>query len=178
MNKLFSTLAILFAATVANATLEAIQIPSGSDYRILSPGKVVEVQVLSTTATGTASVKAIGTLVKMVDEVTTTYATNVTYSLVYSNGTEIVTNTVAIDYSPFPSGMRYISYTTNETVTATSVTNLVPSTVLTVTNAVGSTITCSGGYGHANPDNAYLASGSTLFAEGTATGRVTLIIER
>ena len=178
MKKLFSALAILFAATVANAALEAIQIPSGSDYRILSPGKVVEVQVLSDTASGTATVKAEQRLVKMVDEVTTTYATNVTYSLVYSNGTEIVTNTVAIDYSPFPSGMRYISYTTNTLVTTTSITNLVPSAVLTVTNAVGTTVTCSGGVGKANPENAFIEPGENLFIDGTASGRVTLILER
>lgn len=183
MKKLFSALAIILlaiiiAAITANAALETIQIPSGSEYRMFSPGKVVEVQVLSDTAAGTAAVKASESLVKMVDDVTTTYTTNVTYSLVYSNGTEIVTNTVDVDYSPFPSGMRYISYATNTLVTTTSVTNIVPLTVLTVTNAVGSTITCSGGYGKANPENAYLAPGSTVFAEGTATGRVTLIIER
>lgn len=178
MKKLFSALAIILAATAANAAIEALSLPTGDTYANTAGGKVLEIRVLSTEAAGTASVKAESRLVRMVDEVTTTYATNVTYSLVYSNGTEVVTNTVAVDYSPFPSGMRYISYTTNTLVTTTSITNLVPSAVLTVTNAVGTTVTCSGGVGKANPENAFIEPGENLFIDGTASGRVTLILER
>lgn len=183
MKTLFNALAIALASilffSVAEASVDWIQIPSGTSHKVLEPGKVVAIQVLSEEASGTATVKAEEKLVRIVDDVTTTAFTNFTYSLVYSNGTEVVTNTTAVDYSPtFPPSLRYIEYFTNTIVTTTTTTNKVPSAVLTVTNDVGTTVTCSGGYGKANPSDAYLAPGSTVFAEGTANGRVTLIIER
>jgi len=140
-------------------------------------GKILQVQVVSTTATGTATVKSVSTVpVTQFQDVVTTYTNKTTYTYVYTEGTETFTNTV--DYLPLPLGPTVTSYTTNYLVTVA--TNLVPVTTATVcvTNALSDTVTCAGGVGSATPSSKFTVPNDPVFYEGTAAGRVLLIIEK
>ena len=178
MKKLFTALAVVLTSICVFAQRDSLTVLRNMPTNVRDAGKVAHVEVLSSVSSGTATVKRVRELTALRDDITTTYATNTTYSLVYSNGTDIVTNTVAIDYSPFPANMQYISYTTNVNVTATSVTNIVPYIAATVTNDLCETITCSGGVGSKDPTGKYIFPGDKVFFTGTATGKVEIILER
>ena len=175
MNKLFTIAFSLFAAVAFG---DVIGIPDGGTAAVRAGGRVARVEVLSSVAAGTATVKRIQTLETNATEITVQSFTNVTYMLVYSNGTETVTNVTLRDQSAYLSGLDYISYWTNRTVRTVAETNTVPALALTATNAVGSQVTCSGGVGGATVSDAWVTAGDLLFFEGTAKGRVTVFIER
>lgn len=178
MKKLFSTLAIVFAASMANASLEAIQVVS-SPIRVPSAVKAVEAHVLSSVAAGTASVKAVRKL--YLDEPSVTElapVTNVTYQLVYRDGSATVTNVTPYDVDFRYIGTNYVSYATNVTVTVPAVTNIVRTLKLCATNEILS-VTCSGGIGSGTPaSTTYLEPGVELFFTGTAKGNVILFVEK
>jgi hypothetical protein len=182
MKIIFSFLFALALATISGsafAKIDAVSIYADAPYTAAFGGKLIGVQVLSSEASGTAVVKAEQKLITVSTVVDTTVATNFTYSLVYSNGTEIVTNTAPVDYSPFPANMEYISYATNTVLNTLSViTNYVPTVAMTVTNALTDTITCTGGVGSAALTNKFVAPGDKLHFTGTAAGRVLLLIDR
>ena len=71
-----------------------------------------------------------------------------------------------------------ISATSNWVVRAYAVTNTFPCVTLCVTNALSSEITCSSGVGMATPNDKYVAPGDPIFFEGTAKGRVKVILTR
>ena len=170
---------ILLALAAATALGEIAVIDlSGAAAASAPGGRAAHVEVASSVADGTVSLYRVTTLETNALDVAEFSATNVTYSLVYSNGTDIVTNTVPVDYSPFPPGMDYISYSTNAAVRTWAVTNAVRAVALVSTNQVGTTVTCSGGIGSLTPENAWIAPGDRLFWTGTAKGRVLLYLER
>ena len=174
-NILFIATAVLGVCLASADTV--LTVYPGQETRVIVPGKVSHVEVLSSVAAGTAAVKRVRDLIEIRDVVESTTLTNITYSLVYSNGTEIVTNTVDYDQSPFPSGMRYLSYTTNVATTVTSITNPVPTVVLSYTNDLCEAITCSGGFGFKDPTGKFVFPGDRIFFSGTAKGKVNVITE-
>ena len=163
MKKLFSALAILFAATVANAALEAVQIGYGESYTALSPAKVVGIECFSTVPGGTYNPKR-ETVVMTTEDVVTDYAlTNFTYSVVTTNATTgaAVTNVLSRPHPiPYPDTMT--AYWTNSVITAWSVTNTVPVLGTAVTNDVEA--------------STFLAPGDTVFTPSTDTFRGKLLI--
>lgn len=177
MKKYLILASLAFIGVLAFAQCDFLTVLPGGVTRVYEAGRVAHVEVLSSVSNGTAAVKRVRELVALRDDVTTTYSTNVTYTLSYSNGTEIVTNTVDVDYSPFAAGMRYISYATNTTVTATSVTNVVPYVATCVTNDLCESITCTGGVGSAALTNKFVFPGDKIFFTGTAKGKVEIIVE-
>jgi len=174
MKNLILTLAIALMGLCAVAQIDTIDVTSGA--RTESPAKVVGVRVLSSVASGTAQVKSVSTLPVIVNVDHVNATTNHTYTYVYTNGTQTVTNTV--DHLPLPLGPTVTSYVTNNVVTYH--TNSIPTTTSTVvvTNLIGGAITCSGGVGIYSPTNTYLIPGEPIFYTGTAKGRVLLIVER
>ena len=175
MKKLFSALAITLAAIAAQASYEVIQLSSSSDQTVLEPGKIVRVEIVSSVASGTATVKRASPVITVGDHVDTYTTTNFTYTTVWSNGTEVVTNTTPYRTRRFT--VPPISYTTNLVVSSYSITNAIPGSAAALTNSVTEEITCSSGYGSASPSDKWVLPGDRLFYSGTATG-VKLIIER
>lgn len=177
MKKLAYILAALLALGSFGA-VEVISVPGGAGVAPIVGGRLANVLVASTVADGTLALKSVATVYTNAEEVVDVYATNVTYSLVYSNGTEVVTNTTPVDYSPFPAGMRYLSYATNTAVThVSSTTNAYAAVALVTTNDLAS-VTCSDHSGQAAPEGVYVVPGDRIFYTGTALGRVLLFIER
>ena len=177
-NRLVILAAATRVITAAFSDIDVLVVRPGADTLVNAPGRVALIEVLSPVASGTATVKRVRDLVEDRAIVETHVATNFTYTLVYSNGTEVVTNTVPYDESPFPPGMRYLSYTTNAVTVTSAVTNLVPTVILSVTNDVAGAITCSGGYGTGTPEGKILLPGDRLFFTGTATGKINVVTER
>lgn len=175
MKKLFSTLAIVLAATVAQASYEVIQLSSSSDQTVLEPAKIARVEIVSSVASGKATVKRVSPVVRVGNRVDTYATTNYTYTTVWSNGTQVVTNTTPYLTRRF--AVPPISYTTNLVVSSYSITNAVPGSTAALTNAVTDEITCSSGYGSATPSDKWVLPGDRLFYTGSATG-VILILER
>jgi hypothetical protein len=161
-------------ATAALAAYDTVELADGGSYIPAAPARVAAVRALSTVAAGTVAVKSVSTLAVPTNTAVVTYATNYTYTAIWTNGTETVTNTTV--HEQLPLGSNVTSYATNTIVTAT--TNWVPGTAATVaaTNTLVS-FTCSGGAGEAVPTNAFLLPGETVFFDGTASGRVLLVIE-
>lgn len=175
MKKLFTALAIVLLGLFAQASYEVIQLSNSSDQTVLEPGKIARVEIVSSVASGTATVKRASPVVTVGNHVDTYTKTNFTYTTVWSNGTEVVTNTTPYLTRRFT--VPPISYTTNLVVSSYSITNAVPGSSAALTNAVTEEITCSSGYGSATPSDKWILPGDRLFYSGTATG-VTLIIER
>lgn len=176
MKHIITSIAIALAGLCAFADIYTVDVTKTPQFA--PAGKILQVQVVSTTATGTATVKSVSTVpVTQFQDVVTTYTNKTTYTYVYTNALEqTFTNTV--DYVPLPLGPTVTSYTTNYLVTVA--TNLVPVTTATVcvTNALSDTVTCAGGVGSATPSSKFTVPNDPVFYEGTAAGRVLLIIER
>lgn len=168
---------LALAASAAFGEIAVIDL-SGAAAASAPGGRAAHVEVASSVASGTVSLYRVTTLETNALEVVPFAETNVTYSLVYSNGTSVVTNTVPVDWSPFPAGMDYVAYSTNAAVRTWAETNAVRAVALVSTNQVGTTVTCSGGIGSLTPENAWIAPGDRLFWTGTAKGRVLLYLER
>ena len=171
----FAALAALIAAT-ASASFDALTLEDGIEVAAPFAAKAVRARLDSSVASGTAAVKAVSSMPVYTDVSTVLYATNWTYTVVYTNGAETVTNVT--DYVPLPLGETVTSYATNEVVTVlgTNVASVATSYV-TKTNTLVS-LTASGGTATNDVTNGWIFPGDLLFFEGTAKGRVMLIIEK
>lgn len=174
MNKIL-TLMMIVASTCAMAAFEAIQIPTGGQT-IYAPGKVARIEVVSSVAAGKATVKRVSPVVGVTNVVDIYITTNTTYTTVYSNSlAQVITNVSPYITRKFDANL--ISYTTNNVVTTSAITNAIPMASTFVTNNVASEITCSGGIGGSSPEDKWILPGEKLIYSGTATG-VTVILER
>lgn len=177
MKKLFSLLVMTLAMASAFASVDTILLDENGSYTSLSPAKVLHVRAISSVPTGTATVKAVSVMPVIGDVETYDYATNFTYTVVYTNDTGSVTNTT--DYIPLPLGETVTSYVTNSIVTVTTNVTRDATSVVTVTNDLCQTITCAAGYGSEDPEDAtFIAPGERIFFEGTAKGLITIFVER
>lgn len=174
MRKLIAAILLAASAAAAFAAYDVVSLTDGATYVPAAPARVAAVRALSTVAAGTVSVKCVSSLPVVTNEAVVAYATNFTYTAVWTNSTGAVTNTTA--HEQLPLGPNVTSYVTNTIVTAT--TNWIPGTADTVsaTNTLVS-FTCSGGAGEAIPTNTFILPGESVFFDGTASGRVLLVIE-
>ena len=170
-----AALAALIAAT-ASASFDALTLEDGIEVAAPFAAKAVRARLDSSVASGTAAVKAVSSMPVYTDVSTVLYATNWTYTVIYTNGAETVTNVT--DYVPLPLGPNVTSYATNSVVTVlgTNVASVATSYV-TKTNSLVS-LTASGGTATNDVTNGWIFPGDVLFFEGTAKGRVMLIIEK
>ena len=166
------------AALAASGATDIFGVSSGGSVTVPLGGRLAYVHVLSTTASGTCTLKREQVLRTNAVEVFSFASTNFTYTLVYSNGTETVTNVTETDQAAGLAGLSYISYATNQIVNSWNVTNMVQALALTVTNALTDQVTCSSGVGTNAPTGKYVLPGDRIFFEGTATGRALIVIER
>lgn len=168
-------IAALAAATFAFAEYGIVELTDGGTFVPASAARVAAVRAVSSVADGTVAVKSVATLHVVSNAAVVTYSTNYTYTAVWTNGTGAVTNTSSHELLPL--GSNVTSYVTNTIVTAS--TNWVPtaSSSVSVTNTIAS-FACSGGTGSTNPASVYLIPGEPVFFEGTASGRVTLVVEK
>jgi len=173
-------LAILLAAFAAFASFAAdsVSLYDGSAAKLATPARVVAVRALSSVADGSVTVKAESKLLATRDNVVTTYLTNAVYTVVFSNGVNVVTNesTTVAGVMPLPPPRALIRYFTNETVTVSSVTNIELYTAGVFTNVLA-TFTCANGFAEKPVTNAFIFAGDRVFFDGTAKGNVTLITE-
>lgn len=175
MKRIAAILLAAFAALpFAYARYGIVELVDDGTFVPTSPARVAAVRAVSSVADGTVAVKSVSTLHVVTNAAVVTYATNYTYTAIWTNGTGAVTNTSAHELLPL--GSNVTSYVTNAIVTAT--TNWAPTATSTVsvTNALAS-FSCSGGIGSTNPASVYLIPGEPVFFDGTASGRVTLVIE-
>lgn len=180
MKKLFSALAIALLGLCAFADIDTVTIANGESVQVSFPAKVARIEVLSSVASGTASLKSEKLLLGSETRTVGTVYTNFTYVSISTNDFGICsTNVTSFDQAPFlPPAPFLQSYVTNTTTRTITLTNDVPVVVGTVTNTVGSTLTCTNGFTAASPENCYLVPGDRVFFIGTATGKVTLILEK
>lgn len=167
-----SAFALVFADT------EIVSIADGQAVGNHRGGKVQQINVLSTVASGTVTLKSESKLWGMRDVVTDLSTSNFVWTVVFSNGVDIVTNKTTVSPYPLPAARALISATSNWVVHAFAVTNKEPYVTLCKTNALSNTITCSSGVAANQPDSKYVAPGDPLFFSGTAKGRVTVILTR
>lgn len=172
-------LALIIAAVLfgcAHGAVEAVDIADGESVRMLAPGKVVAVRAASSVAAGTVAVKAAAEVPVFTNGVVTTYATNIAWRLVWTNGTSLVTNDYPRPYQyARPATTAFYGPVTN--VTSTSRAAPLMKQILHPTNTLSS-ITCSGGVGSDAPSGKWVLPGDVLLWDGTAKGRVTVILER
>ena len=175
-----------FSALALRAGTEALDIADGESVRVLAPGKVVAVRAASSVASGTVALKAAADVPVFTNGTVTTWSTNVLWRHVWTNtviaADHSATNVywVTNDYQrpyPYARPATTVSYGCLTTVTAeTSPTRLLKQ-MLHPTNTLSS-ITCSGGVGSDAPSGQYVMPGDLLLWDGTAKGRVTVILER
>ena len=82
MKKLFIVLAIALLGLCTQASYEVIQLSSSSDQTVLEPGKIARVEIVSSVASGTATVKRASPVVTVGNHVDTYTTTNFTYTTV------------------------------------------------------------------------------------------------
>lgn len=181
MKKLIA-LAAVCCAFAASAAIDYIEVGYGETVTPTRAGKVLGARVLSSVASGTATAKAVRSLEVWGNRSEVVATTNFTYTVVSTQLVDsawaTVTNTTA--FNPLPWGAEnWVSFATNTVVTlATNVTPYVSSRVV-VTNALTATATCSNGSGTAAAgSDPYILPGEEVFFEGTARGKVWIIIER
>ena len=169
-------LASAFAALAIAANAAVVELVPG--YAATAPGgKLAHVEAISTVAAGTVSVMSESLYrTNALEVVELPPVTNVTYSLVYMDGAQTVTNVTAqaVDFTYI--GTNYVSYATNTVVTTACATNEVTRLALAATNTVD-TLTCSSGIGAKSPSDKWIAPGAKVWFTGTAKGRVWLYIE-
>ena len=174
-------LALLICAALSLAVLadtEIVSITDGEAAWNHRGGKVAQIHVLSSVASGKATLKSESKLWGTRDEITDLSSSNFVWTVVWSNGVDVVTNVTTGAPYPLPPARALISATSNWVVRAYAVTNTLPCVTLCVTNALSSEITCSSGVGAATPNDKYVAPGDPIFFEGTAKGRVKVILTR
>jgi len=174
-------LAILICAALSLAVLADTEIVTVSDGEAAwnhRGGKVAQIHVLSSVASGKATLKSESKLWGTRDEVTDLSTSNFCWTVVWSNGTETVTNVSTVAPYPLPPPRALISATSNWVVRAYAITNTIPVVTLCKTNALSAEITCSAGTALNVPSDKYVAPGDPIFFEGTAKGRVRVILTR
>lgn len=174
-------LALLICAALSLAVLADTEIVTVSDGEAAwnhRGGKVAQIHVLSSVASGKATLKSESKLWGTRDEITDLSSSNFVWTVVWSNGVDVVTNVSTVAPYPLPPARALISASSNWVVRAYAVTNTLPCVTLCVTNALSSEITCSSGVGAATPNDKYVAPGDPIFFEGTAKGRVKVILTR
>ena len=174
-------LALLICAALSLAVLADTEIVTVSDGEAAwnhRGGKVAQIHVLSSVASGKATLKSESKLWGTRDEITDLSSSNFVWTVVWSNGVDVVTNETTVAPYPLPPARALISATSNWVVRAYAVTNTLPCVTLCVTNALSSEIACSSGVGTATPADKYVAPGDPIFFEGTAKGRVKVILTR
>ena len=179
MKKLFTITCYLFvalAASAARADTEIVTVSDGEAAWNHRGGKVAQIHVLSSVASGKATLKSESKLWGTRDEITDLSTSNFVWTVVWSNGVDVVTNVSTVAPYPLPSAL--VSATSNWVVRAYAVTNTFPCVTLCVTNALSSEITCSSGVGTSAPADKYVAPGDPIFFEGTAKGRMKVILTR
>ena len=174
-------LALLICAALSLAVLadtEIVSITDGEAAWNHRGGKVAQIHMLSSVASGKATLKSESKLWGTRDEVTDLSSSNFVWTVVWSNGVDVVTNVSTVAPYPLPPSRALVSATSNWVVRAYAVTNTLPCVTLCVTNALSSEITCSSGVGAATPADKYVAPGDPIFFEGTAKGRMKVILTR
>lgn len=176
--KLLALTLSAFAAFLGHADTEVVSIADGQAVGGHRGGKVQQISVISSVPSGTVTLKSESKLWGMRDKVTDLSTSNFVWTVVYSNGVQIVTNKTTIAPYPLPPARALISASSNWVVQAYAITNKEPYITLCKTNTLSSAITCSGGVATNLPDSKYVAPGDPLFFSGTAKGRVTVILTR
>ena len=174
-------LAILICAALPLASLADTEIVTVSDGEAAwnhRGGKVAQIHVLSSVASGTATLKSESKLWGTREVITDLSTSNFYWTVVWSNGVDVVTNVSTVAPYPLPPARALISATSNWVVNVLAATNQVPEVTLCVTNALSSEITCSSGVGTAAPNDKYVAPGDPIFFEGSAKGRLKVILTR
>lgn len=180
MRKFLLATVAVFAFIAAFAGYDVVSIGSGGSHTVSAPAKVVRVQAVSASATGTLALKRELRWAHVAPSDVVTYTTNFTYTVVGTNYVDgaltYTTNTVA--FNPYPFGHdNWTSFTTNRIVTAT--TNRVPTTLnsLCLTNTLAS-ITCASNVGTNSPNEVWVFPGEVLFVESASSGSVSIILAR
>ena len=176
MKRLLTALVCAALALAGLADTEIVTIADGEACWNHRGGKVAQIHVLSSVASGKATLKSESKLWGMQDVVTDASTSNFYWTVVWSNGVDVVTNVSTV--APYPLPDALVSASSNWVVRALAITNTVPSVTLCTTNALSSEITCSSGVGSAAPSDKYMAPGDPIFFEGTAKGRVKVILTR
>jgi hypothetical protein len=169
-------LASVFAALCFAASAAVVELVPGYATTV-SGGKLAHVEAISTVAAGTVSVMSESLYrTNALEVVELPPVTNTTYSLIYKDGAQTVTNVTAqaVDFTYI--GTNYVSYATNTVITTGYATNEVTRLALAATNTVD-TLTCSSGIGAKSPSDKWIAPGAKVWFTGTAKGRVWLYIE-
>lgn len=169
-------LASLIAALALSSSADTLELVSGST-RTVGGGQLAHVEAISTVAAGTVSVLAESTYyTNGVEVVALPPVTNTTYTLVYRDGANTVTNVTAqpVDFRYI--GTNYVSYATNTVVVTPAVTNQVSLLALAITNTVDS-LTCVSGVGAKSPEDKWIAPGAKVWYTGTAKGRVWIYLK-
>lgn len=178
MKRLSTLFAAAFAVS-AHAEFAILELPTGTTNAAPFAAKVAAARVHSSVASGTATVKAVSSLEIWGSETNVMHATNHTWTVVWTNDAGAAsTNTYDFDPSPWGTD-NWTSFATNDIVTST--TNVSPVVVSTVraTNALTEAATCSNGTANAAASaTPWIVPGDRLFVDGSAEGRVLLILER
>lgn len=92
---LLAILALVLFAFIGNAraSYEVLQLSNASDQTVHAPAKIARVEIVSSTATGKATVKRVSPVTTVGSHIDTYTKTTYTYTTVYSNGVNVVTNT-------------------------------------------------------------------------------------
>lgn len=179
MKKTVSLLVCAALAVSAHAEFAILELPTGTTNAAPFAAKVAAARVHSSVADGSATVKAVSSHEFWGTETNVTYATNHTWTVVWTNDAGAAT-TNTFDFDPSPYGTnRWTSFATNDVVTGT--TNVTPVVVSTVaaTNELTAAATCSNGTATAAASaTPWIVPGERLFVDGTADGRVILILEK
>jgi hypothetical protein len=168
----------LFASIAASAAIETVELPDGAEWE--APAcRLAAVRAESSVAAGTVALAGVSALEVYTNATETVTTTEVLWRRVLTNDTQSVTNDYSgqVAYTPPPPWLvASEGWVTNTSSRAVS--RRVPTgETLFFTNALAS-VTCSGGKGLAAPTNAWLRAGDKLRWTGTASGRVTLFLER
>ena len=176
MKRLLTALVCAALALAGLADTEIVSIADGEACWNHRGGNVAQIHVLSSVASGKATLKSESKLWGTEDVITDVSTSNFFWTVVWSNGTEVVTNVSTI--APYPLPAALVSASSNWVVRALAITNTVPVVTLCTTNTLSSEITCSAGVATSAPSDKYVAPGDPIFFEGTAKGRVKVILTR
>ena len=153
-----------------------IELTPGAAF-VAPGGKLAHVEAVSTVAAGTVSVMSeVRIETNAVEVVALAPVTNTTYSLVYADGAEVVTNVTPYDVDFTYIGTNYVSYATNTVIKTPTLSRDVMALILAATNTID-TLTCSSGIGSKSPEDKWIAPGAKVWFTGTAKGRVWIYVE-
>ena len=171
-------LCCLLASIAASAAIETVELPAGAEWE--APAcRLAAVRAESSVAAGTVALAGVSALEVFTNATQTVTSTEVLWRRVLTNDTQSVTNDYSgqVAYTPPPpwlvASQGWVTNTSSRTVSRRVPTG----ETLLFTNALAS-VTCSGGKGFAAPTNAWIRAGDKLRWTGTASGRVTLFLER